>query len=297
VEPLPFPNPEREWTRVADLGWLNRHEVVRRIGPTTAPLEVLPGGQANVNVRVGPDRVLRIYRRDRQARAREQALLGRRWESFVVPAVLDSGDDFLLLEHMAHGPLHASAEHGATVGRALAEIHQTTFETTGLLGSALTVCHPFGDLADAFRSHAHAELDRVTWLDASLRTAVDDLLATCADLLRREAESPVLLHGDFKASNLHWTPDARLLVLDWEFAYAGPALLDVGQLLRWRPPHEFVAAFAAAYREHGGVLSAGWERTADIFDLVNLAGLAVSGKEDQVRVRDIRRRLQQTLQL
>ena len=43
----------------------------------------------------------------------------------------------------------------------------------------------------------------------------------------------VLLHGDFKVSNLHWADSDELLVLDWEFAYSGHALMDVGQLFRW----------------------------------------------------------------
>jgi hypothetical protein len=289
-----FPNPEREWARATHLGSIDREEVERRIGLTSAPLEVLSGGQANVNVRVGVDRVLRIYRREPEARAREQALIERGWESFVAPAILDSGDDFLLLEHIAHGPLYASDDHGAAVGRALAEIHRTRFAAPGRLGPDLTVREPFGDLADAFRSHAQSELARATWLDASLRSAVDERLAAHADAFRREAESAVLLHGDFKASNLHWTRDDRLLVLDWEFAYAGPALLDIGQLLRWRPSGAFVEAFATAYREHGGLLSPGWRRTADVFDLVNLAGLAAGATSGSRRAADLRQRIERS---
>src|SRR5262249_31223649 len=115
-----------------------------------------------------------------------------------------------------------------------------------------------------------------------------------AETFRREAAAPVLLHGDFKASNLHWTLDERLLVLDWEFAYAGPALMDIGQLLRWRPPEAFVTAFAAAYQNHGGVLSADWRRSADVFDLVILAGLAGGAEPDSRRAHDLRARIERT---
>ena len=48
--------------------------------------------------------------------------------------------------------------------------------------------------------------------------------------------------------------------------------MDVGQLLRWSPGSEFVAAFAAAYRR-SAPLPDGFERWAAAFDLVNLVGL------------------------
>jgi fructosamine-3-kinase len=300
----PFPDPEREWTRASDLATLDWREVEARIGSTDAPLELLSGGQANVNVRVG-DRVLRIYRRDREARAKERVLLQQPWRTFITPAVLDAGDDFLLLGYVAHGPLLATPEHGAAVGRALAEIHEARFETSGWLAlqadvenpaprtlpTALSVSTPFGDVAEAFRSYASGELARATWVDEGRRRAVDALLVANADALRREAASPVLLHGDFKASNLHWSADDRLLVLDWEFAYAGPALMDIGQLLRWTPRSPFADAFADSYRAHGGSLPPHWRRLAEIFDLVNLAGLAANAGGGRSRMRDIRERL------
>lgn len=39
--------------------------------------------------------------------------------------------------------------------------------------------------------------------------------------------------------------------------------------MRWTPPGPFVEAFAAAY----GPLPDDWRRRADLFDLVNLAGI------------------------
>jgi aminoglycoside phosphotransferase (APT) family kinase protein len=113
-------------------------------------------------------------------------------------------------------------------------------------------------------------------------------------LLDDAAGAPVLLHGDFKASNLHWTHGSELLVLDWEFAWAGPRLMDVGQLLRWNPPAPFIDAFAAAYADHGGPLGSDWRRLAAWFDLFNLVGLAVGGTGVRRRS-DLQRRIRQTL--
>jgi predicted Ser/Thr protein kinase len=95
-----LPNPERRWQRAAECLSLDRSEVERRLGPTSEPLQVLSGGLANTNVRVGSERVLRIYRRDRHALGKEKALLQQSWESFVVPSVLGSGEDFLVLEYV-----------------------------------------------------------------------------------------------------------------------------------------------------------------------------------------------------
>lgn len=304
-----FPNPERRWERAASLVAVERDEVERRIGSTGAPCELLGGGQANLNVRVGDDRVLRIYRRDPASRAKEQRLLGHAWRTFVTPAVRASGDDFLVLDYVAHGPLLATPRHGAAVGRTLAEIHRPRFSTSGLLACradgesavsgaspiGLDVVSPFGDIADTFRAHARSALARAAWLGDPLRSAVDDILAAHAEALRREARSPVLLHGDFKASNLHWAPDDRLVVLDWEFAYAGPALMDIGQLLRWSPPASFIEAFADSYCGHGGSLPPDWRQTAAIFDLVNLASLAAGAAPASRRGGDLTDRLRRTV--
>jgi hypothetical protein len=89
-----LPNPERAWA--SPVVAVRRDEVERRIGPVSEPLEVLSGGLCNINVRIGVDRVLRI-RGDRSALGKEATLLSRPWRSFRTPAVLATGDDYLLL--------------------------------------------------------------------------------------------------------------------------------------------------------------------------------------------------------
>jgi hypothetical protein len=147
-------NPERQWERPRETTRIDVAEVERRIGHCDAEPEILSGGLANATVRVGAGRILRIYRRDPAAVAREAALLGRGWRSFVVPRVLARGDDFLLLEDVAHVPLGDRAEHGAALGRALAEIHATRHERAGILGPDLSVAEPFPDWLGMFRGHA-----------------------------------------------------------------------------------------------------------------------------------------------
>lgn len=293
----PLPNPERAWERPPQVDADDPADVVRRrLGPTSASVELLPGGFANLNVRVGADRVLRVYLRDPAVRPKEALLLRRGWRSLRVPAVLDEGDDFLLLERVAHGPLLATAEHGAAVGRALAELHQVRFDVAGHLGRDLTVVEPFPCAVSALRAHVDDLLEGPAGaLMHDFAAPLRAFLAERADRLRASAGPPVLLHGDFKASNLHWTTDERLLVLDWEFAWAGPALMDVGQLARWAPPDAFCEAFAASYRGAGGALPHEWRRDAAAFDLANLVGLLASAPAGSRRALDVRGRIAETL--
>ncbi|AGP38045.1 hypothetical protein SCE1572_28390 [Sorangium cellulosum So0157-2] len=220
----------------------------------------------------------------------------RRARPDFVPAVLSAGEDFLLLEHVAHGPLEDTAACGAAAGRALAEIHGVSFDSAGFLGPDLAVAAPFADCVGALRSYVASVLDRLARaLRGELGERVTAFLDAHEGALRERASAAVLLHGDFKASNLHWLPSGELLVLDWEFAYAGPMLMDVGQLLRWRPGAEFVAAFAGAYRAHAP-LADDFERWAAAFDLFNLVGLLEGVEPSSRRAIEIRGRILQTIQ-
>jgi fructosamine-3-kinase len=291
----PLPNPERFWRPRAGQREATSAEVEQRIGAFRGSLTSLSGGLANANVLVD-GRVLRIYRRDPGSIGLEAALLRRPWSSFRVPAILATGQDFMLLEYVPHGPLLDSAEHGAAVGQALAEIHALSFEQAGFLAPELGIGRPFPDLVTSLIAYTHSLVPAVT-LGRELAWQLLNALESNAPALRAAAGAPVLLHADFKASNLHWTEDGRLLVLDWEFAYSGSRLSDIGQLLRWSPPAAFVQAFAHGYVEAGGVLPADFRKWAALLDLVNLAGLVTnhSGIESEPRVRDVSERIALTL--
>ena len=51
-------------------------------------------------------------------------------------------------------------------------------------------------------------------------------------------------------------------VLDWEFAYSGSPLDDVGNMLRFEQPPGFAAGFADGFRDGGGDLPLDWRRSA-----------------------------------
>ena len=256
-------------------------------------IEALSGGLANLTVRIGRDRVLRVYERDPATLRKEQHLLMRPWHRFRVPRVLGDGVDHLLLEYVAHSPLQGAARHGAAAGRALAEIHARRYRTAGLLRPDLEIATPFDDFAGALIAYA------VDTLQGGVRAHLDDLpsritqyFAAHADELQTLAREPVLLHGDYKVSNLHWTPENELLVLDWEFAYAGPAAMDIGQLFRWDTPPAFRDAFADAYTTAGGCLPDDWHRRCRTIDLANLVSLLGRSTPGSTRFLDLRTRVE-----
>lgn len=292
---MPFlANPEDAWS--SQVPALARSDVEDRIGPTSEQLEVLSGGLANLNIRVGSERVLRIHRRDPESTALEHTLLTKAWRSFVVPKVHAAGGDFLLLGWLPLDRVPDDAVHGAIVGTALAEIHAMRYSSAGFLGADLSVRAPVSNPLALLADYARSELAR---FDPSASTpSVERLLAyfdTALDDLASAVPQAVLLHADFKAANLHLTDYGRLCVLDWEFAYAGPPLMDVGQLLRYSPCAGFVAAFANAYRGAGGVLPRSFERLAPRFDLFNLAGLLGGSQPATRRANDVQALILSTL--
>jgi thiamine kinase-like enzyme len=199
----------------------------------------------------------------------------------------------LLLEHVPHSELQDCVEQGRAIGAGLAEIHARHFSHAGRLSAELTLRDSFGPELEQLEQYGSEQLQRtgLAELAPRLRARLASARAVLAEL-----EQPfVLLHSDFKLSTLHWTQDDRLLVLDWETAYAGPSLLDVGQLLRWSPPEPFVQGFARAYQEHGGQLPTDWQRHAEAFDAINLAGLLGGSEPGSRRAQEVAARLRRTL--
>jgi hypothetical protein len=288
-----LPNPERAWARPAALQHFDRVEVERRIGPAQGPIELLSGGLANLNLHIVGTGVLRIYRSELATPRKEAQLLSLPWQRLRVPRVLQQGEDFLLLEYVPHGELQDSAAHGQAVGAALAEIHARHFNHAGFLSAELQLTDSFGPELQLLEQYASEQLLRggLTQLEPRLRAQLAAARAALAQL----AQPYVLLHSDFKVSNLHWAHDDRLLVLDWETAYAGPALLDIGQLLRWDPPEPFVRGFVLAYQQHGGQLPSSWQRHARTFDAINLAGLLGGAEAGSRRALEVEARLRRTL--
>lgn len=289
-------NPEQLWAPKRLISVKERGQVRERLGAMDDEPELLSGGLENTNIRVGADKVLRIYTQDPGRKKTEEALLGLDWKNFVVPRVISDRSDYLVLEFTGHQALQDEPEQGLAVGKALAEIHARPYDTWGLLGADLNVVEPFKDLMDDLLRFASGCLETAPLQVQELgQQALSYLQAHKAEL-RAVLGPPRLVHSDFKVSNVHWSVQGRPLILDWETAYAGSALSDIGQLFRWGASDAFRAAFEDGYRSGGGQLVPGWQRAAEQLDLVNLLSLLKEQQSGTLRVKDVGARIEQVLQ-
>ena len=289
-----YPNPEVAWHAEYNAANVDYDEIAIRVPNFTGNATSLSGGLANDTFRLGEEQVLRIYRRDPLSLVRERELLSRSWSSFRVPRVLDHGSDFLLLEYVPHAPLENTAEQGDAVGRALGEIHQTTFDGCGLFGDAIELQQRWDDFVDQIGEVIASHVESFSAHTELFRDAADFVMER-KSMLDERSENGVLLHGDFKPTNLHWASDGRLLVLDWEFTYAGLRFMDIGQLVRFGCPEPFRESFVDAYTASGSDLPTDWEARSRVFDLVNLVGLLRNSKRQSRCAQDCRQRIEDTL--
>jgi len=292
---------EEGWERTRPLPDPRAAAVRRRLAPwpglDPARAEVLGGGLRSLNLRFG-DVVARVALGDDHALALEAALLRRMEGRVRVPRLLERGEGALLLEFVPHERLHSDAAAGRRAGRAAARIHAERMPQPGFLDASLRVARPFACALEGLRA----------WADGALAGAAGRRLGSDAGRvaalwsretvrLRESCEQPVLLHADYKPANVKDLPGEgdQVLVLDWEFAWSGPALFDAGQMLRWSPPDPFVRGFAAGYRDAGGELPRDWSERAELFDLFNLVGFLDHEEPRPRRDRDVLRRVAATL--
>jgi thiamine kinase-like enzyme len=86
-----------------------------------------------------------------------------------------------------------------------------------------------------------------------------------------------MAHGDLGGRNILVAPTEsdgwRVCgLIDWEFAFSGSALWDVGRMFRYskRYSETFRRGFERGYRDAGGTLPEDWFRTARLLDSTRL---------------------------
>ena len=175
-----------------------------------------------------------------------------------------------------------AAACGREVGAGLAALGTVAFDAPGFFDGPGLVPGPPG-------------VDPTTGLDAFVERCLaasaparDALGAEgCAGLrataerfarpLQRLAGQRRLVHADFNPKNLlvaerdgRWVLAA---VLDWEFAFSGCPLFDVGNLLRRPRPEGFERGFVAGFTAGGGDLPPDWRVLSTGLDLFSIADL------------------------
>jgi fructokinase len=176
----------------------------------------------------------------------------------------------------------AAGDLGRAAGTALAAVGSVSFGSDGFFAGTDLIPSAAGMPAglpefveDSLRTAAARDAQGGGGhADGGLSPAEQDGLR---ELAARAAPGRRLVHADYNPKNLlairqdgRWSVTA---VLDWEFAFSGSPLADIGNMLRPRPDDTagLAAGFVAGYREAGGELPAGWREISEALDLYALA--------------------------
>ena len=265
-------------------------------------LQVLSGGLINTNIRVDFEAnyepvVIRLYRNGAKVCRKELALHDLLSRTIRVPRALHAEPDgiedspaFLINEYVnaltfqelkRTKDLKAIQHASHSVGATLAAIGGFKFEKPGRLeadenATCLAVGPKFTEgadqiarLMDTFLASANCERRA----GPNLIQRVHDYAWSWSSEIPDLEEVPCLVHNDFGNRNIlvrqEYGKCVVAAVLDWEFAFSGSPLLDVGHFLRYerrtaplREPH-----FSQGFVEHGGQLPDNWREIARVIDL------------------------------
>lgn len=281
-------------------------------GAEVVPLSGGYSGETFLVTGAGEQAVLRLYARHPERAAIDQALLERLRGLLPVPRVLEAvtvpaGADrppFLLLEALpgdrldvvlpaADEPLRrrlAEAVTGVLVLLATERMPRAGFFTDASLEPSP---FPAGSGEQAAFLAAHLGAPFFAGLTDDERAGLRAVARRAATVAARSSRI-ALVHADFNPKNLLVDPATGGVtgVLDWEYAFAGAPLGDVGNLLRFAQDEVFDRAVAAAYAERAPDVPDGWldvARALDLYSLIDLASQQapdnpiVAGAQDLLR--------------
>ena len=264
-------------------------------GAEVVPLSGGYSGETFLVTGAGEQAVLRLYARRPERAAVDRALLDRLRGLLPVPRVLEAvtvpaGADrppFLLLEALpgdrldlvlpaADEPLRRRL--GEAVAGVLTLLATERMPRPGMFVDASLDPAPFPPDGGDQRAFLEARLGS-GWY-AGLGAAERDGLRAVARRASAVTATPTriaLVHADFNPKNLLVDPATGGVtgVLDWEFAYAGAPLGDLGNLLRFETDPVFAAAAAGTYTERAPDVPPDWlevARALDLYALLDVAG-------------------------
>jgi aminoglycoside phosphotransferase (APT) family kinase protein len=268
-----------------------------------ASAQPLSGGLINTNLKIDfrsdhDPIVLRIYRDGASACRKELALHDLIQRKVRVPRLLhveangfEEVPPFAILEFVEGmtfqqlkrtGELKAIHEAAYSVGETLAAIGTFHFPESGqLVAKGDQICvgsafiegpNPVPRLLDTFLTSSNCQARAGSKLIDQISRFAWARAAEIPDL--ESARS--LVHNDFGNRNIlvHeangcWSVAA---VLDWELAFSGSPLLDVGNFLRYERANQPLREpyFSRGFVEHGGYLPENWREIVRVIDLTGL---------------------------
>lgn len=281
-------------------------------GAEVVPLSGGYSGETFLVTGTGDQAVLRLYARDPGRAAVDRALLGRLSGLLPVPRVLEAvtvpgGPDrppFLLLEALpgdrldlvlpaADEPLRRRL--GEAVAGVLVLLATERMPRAGRFADPTLEPEPFppGAGSPVAFLEAHLAAPFFAGLSDAERAGLREVARHARDVAARGTRV-ALVHADFNPKNLLVDPATGGVtgVLDWEYAYAGAPLADLGNLLRFETDPTFAAAVTTGYAERAPDVPADWlevARALDLYALIDLAARPGAGNPVVAGARDLLR--------
>lgn len=320
-----------DWERKTTHLILSKDEILALILPafgTTAfkqpiieQFNIIASGLANTNVffRLKDNSqcfLLRIYNRDKNALKLEMALserFGQNGQNVPMPEFVYYSNThpkycyaiqkwvpgkhlYEIIDNLTTAELE---NLGAELATVLNNIANHRFPKAGFFDENLNVIpfeksayiHPFLDYIKEC-----LQADAGIWLGEALSDKVWDFVLENQDYFP-SLDNPGLVHADFNQDNIiidEKTLKVAVLV-DWEFAYSGSYLYDIGTLFRFDLPEAFKESFIQVYENLHGKLDNEWQKMIKIQDIANFMGLLTIKDERPNRIRDIKALLENTM--
>lgn len=321
-----------QWERLIPEVQLGRAQLVKLLEPVFGgreleAFELLDGGLSNTSYMLrlagigGEMFVLRVYQTPEGTSQKETELIRLLQGRVPVPDMLYADHSctvysrpYAILRWMPgvragdvlEGGDAADVERSfRSIGASLAAIQGVRMPRAGFFGANLRVDAPFALSQASFMEHVEGCLDNGF---AGMRLGSDlskVLWAFCdryASILNAVGGDCSLVHGDYHAGNVivhkgqrgEWTVSS---VLDWELAWAGSTVVDLGRMLRVDETMHpaAVPALVQGFVEAGGALPPDWKKAAKLADLLALLDLLNKPQDAVVRTADIGRLIVGTL--
>jgi GrpB-like predicted nucleotidyltransferase (UPF0157 family)/aminoglycoside phosphotransferase (APT) family kinase protein len=253
--------------------------------------ELISGGCANLNIKLifkneNLPLILRIYLQDKDSAYREKKISLLLKKSVPVPFTYYIGEldnyIFAITEFMPGITLrdlllstlpYDMSEIMQDVGTTLSKITQHPFSKSGFFDKNLNINHELSpDFALTYSKECLENPNVISTLKSETILSIHACLEQYGHLFPDNQEKN-LVHADFDPANILvdqingiWTVSG---VLDWEFAFAGSALCDVANMLRYA--HKMPPAFQDAFLK--GLSNSGIRLPDNLPTRVNLLNL------------------------
>jgi thiamine kinase-like enzyme len=198
---------------VAELGALEGEPVALSGGITNRNFRARMGGaEYVVRLHGAQTDVLGIDRESEREANEAAAALG------IAPAVVAHGEGFLVTEYVACSSLDARgvAQRVAQLGRALSSFHNS--------GTTLRARFDVRGLLEVYAAEVQVRGGAIPPSFARAQQAAERIGETLGDTQQQLCPC----HNDLLAGNVIGVDDARVLIVDWEYAGMGQAYFDLG---------------------------------------------------------------------